>query len=99
MAACAADFSIRPAFTYNSPLQFRLLPDWQAIQPMSERHSSRTNPRCAVLRGTVGGETPCGAYGRRLAPCRELQAGDEKCLMARARHGLPPVVTTEVLSA
>lgn len=43
-------------------------------------------PRCAALRGTV-----CSVYEQRPEPCREVQVGDDKCLRARAYHGLPPL--------
>jgi Fe-S-cluster containining protein len=46
-------------------------------------------PRCAALHGPVGGPISCGVYAQRPSPCREVQIGDDKCLQARARHGLP----------
>lgn len=48
-------------------------------------------PRCQALRGEVGGAVSCSAYAQRPSPCREVTAGDAKCLAARARHGLPPL--------
>jgi uncharacterized protein len=52
-------------------------------------------PRCHALQGTVGKEVACSVYEQRTSPCRELQAGDEKCNRARAKHGLPPLVMPE----
>jgi len=49
------------------------------------------SPRCAALSGEIGRAVACTVYDRRTSPCRELQAGDDKCNRARARHGLPPL--------
>lgn len=46
-------------------------------------------PRCAALRQSGDGAFACGVYERRPDPCREVQIGDEKCVQARRRHGLP----------
>ena len=46
-------------------------------------------PRCAALRGEPGGSIACTVYEQRPEPCREVQIGDDKCLRARAHHGLP----------
>ena len=48
-------------------------------------------PRCVALEGPVGGAATCRVYGQRPEPCRELQAGDDKCRRARERHGLAPL--------
>lgn len=45
-------------------------------------------PRCVALAGKVGEHVACTVYAQRPEACREVQAGDEKCLKARARHGL-----------
>jgi Fe-S-cluster containining protein len=44
--------------------------------------------RCAALAGTVGRAVACTIYPLRSSSCRELEPGDEKCLRARAHHGL-----------
>lgn len=54
--------------------------------------TNRAAPRCAALQGEIGAETACGVYARRPSPCREVEAGDDKCQRARARHGLAPLV-------
>jgi len=53
--------------------------------------TNQPTPRCHALEGTVGVGVACGVYDQRTSPCRELQAGDEKCNKARAKHGLPPL--------
>ncbi|WP_019139801.1 YkgJ family cysteine cluster protein [Noviherbaspirillum massiliense] len=53
--------------------------------------TNKASPRCQALDGKVGEEVVCGVYAHRPSPCRELQAGDEKCNRARIRHGLPPL--------
>lgn len=53
------------------------------------RGTNQPEPRWAALRGEIGGPTACGDYLDRPSPCRELQAGDDKCRRARAHYGLP----------
>jgi Fe-S-cluster containining protein len=57
--------------------------------------TNQPSPRCHALQGEIGGAVACTVYEQRPSPCRELQAGEEKCNRARARHGLPPI-TLEV---
>ena len=52
-------------------------------------------PRCAALHGAAGGPVACSVYEQRPEPCREVQVGDDKCLRARARHGLPALPTRQ----
>jgi len=72
---------------------------WQTPAGMTERvaplyscmvGTSRASPRCIALAGTVGKVATCTIYDQRPPPCREVQPGDERCLKARARHGLSP---------
>lgn len=53
--------------------------------------TNQPSPRCRALEGTIGVQVACGVYSQRTSPCKELQAGDEKCNKARAKHGLPPL--------
>jgi len=53
------------------------------------------NPRCAALQGPPGGPVSCTIYEQRPEPCREVQIGDDKCVRARARHGLPPLPASQ----
>jgi hypothetical protein len=48
-------------------------------------------PRCEALQGEIGGTVACSVYADRPSPCRELQPGEDKCVRARRRHGLPPL--------
>jgi Fe-S-cluster containining protein len=48
-------------------------------------------PHCAALQQSADGAFLCRVYAQRPDPCREVQIGDDKCLQARARHGLPPL--------
>lgn len=45
--------------------------------------------RCAALEGEVRVAVRCTIYDVRPLVCRACQPGDDECLMARARHGLP----------
>ena len=51
--------------------------------------TNRAAPHCQALQGRVGEWVACSHYAQRPSPCREVQPGDDKCLRARARHGLP----------
>ena len=53
------------------------------------RGTNSAAPRCAALQGEIGSLVSCSLYEQRPSPCREVMPGDEKCLKARARHGLP----------
>lgn len=49
--------------------------------------------RCSALRGEVGMATSCAVYEMRPEVCRACEPGDDACLMARERFGLPPIVS------
>ena len=53
--------------------------------------TNRVDPRCIALHGTVGEQVRCSVYDLRPEPCREVLPGDEKCAVARAHKGLPPL--------
>lgn len=52
-------------------------------------------PRCVALSGTVGEQVACTVYAQRPSACKEVEAGDDKCNRARARHGLEPLPRQE----
>ena len=54
--------------------------------------TNRVAPHCAGLAGVVGEAVRCTVYDQRPPPCREVTPGDDKCLRARARHGLAPLL-------
>lgn len=63
-------------------------------QPISPLHrcmkGTASRPaRCEALQGEIGRRVACGIYAQRSSSCRELMPGDDKCLRARAAHGLP----------
>lgn len=53
--------------------------------------TNRHSPRCFALRGEIGQTVTCAVYEHRPSLCRNLQPGDDKCIRARGRHGLPPL--------
>ncbi|RQO63298.1 zinc/iron-chelating domain-containing protein [Paucibacter sp. KBW04] len=53
------------------------------------RGSNQARPRCQALSGAIGEQVACTVYAQRPSPCKEVQAGDEKCIKARAAHSLP----------
>jgi Fe-S-cluster containining protein len=54
-------------------------------------------PRCVALHGCIGHDVRCAIHALRPSPCREFQASwadglhNERCDLARAAHGLPPL--------
>ncbi|RJG27638.1 YkgJ family cysteine cluster protein [Massilia cavernae] len=88
--ACCASF--RVSF-YWSEAEDRAIPDraTEQVSPfyMCMAGTNSKAPRCGALAGEIGGRVQCGLYDQRPSPCREVQPGDDKCLRARARHGLP----------
>ncbi|MCX9156751.1 YkgJ family cysteine cluster protein [Niveibacterium sp. 24ML] len=52
-------------------------------------------PRCIALSGQIGVAVACQHYEMRPEACKDVEAGDEKCARARARHGLPPLPTAQ----
>ena len=46
-------------------------------------------PRCAALQGEVGERVLCAVYDQRPPVCRDVVPGDERCVAARRRRGLP----------
>jgi uncharacterized protein len=61
------------------------------------RGTDHASPRCAALSGQIGQRVSCGIYEWRPNPCHELQAGNQGCERARARHGLPPLFAHQLL--
>jgi len=88
--ACCAHF--RVSFYWAEAVE-RGLPEplYEPLTPVMgcmQGTNSKT-PRCVALEGEIGQAVRCGVYDLRTSTCREVQAGDDKCLRARAAHGLP----------
>lgn len=62
-------------------------------QRVAMRGTLHAPVRCVALQGEVGREVACAIYPQRASPCHEVQPGDDKCLSARARHGLGALTT------
>lgn len=87
--ACCATY--RVSFYWGEAPQLGLpesmyeaLTAWYACM----RGTASAPTRCVALSGEIGQSVACSVYAQRPSPCRELQAGDERCQRARARHGL-----------
>lgn len=92
--ACCAAF--RVSFYWAEAEAYGLPPDM--VQPLNAvmacmAGTNRAIPRCAALQGEIGERVACRAYGQRPSPCREVEAGDDKCARARARHGMTPLAS------
>lgn len=51
--------------------------------------SDGASPRCIALDGEVGQRTACRIHPLRPTPCRAVNPGDDQCVRARQKHGLP----------
>ncbi|MRW94680.1 YkgJ family cysteine cluster protein [Duganella sp. FT80W] len=65
----------------------------ELVTPISPHHVAmkgtlQTPVRCVALCGEVGDAVSCAIYPSRSSTCREVQAGDERCLRARELAGL-----------
>lgn len=67
------------------PALTRPLNPWRLCMAGTEQAPTR----CQALHGQVGAFVACSVYAARPSPCRELQPGEDKCVRARAGHGLP----------
>ena len=87
--ACCATY--RVSFYWGEAPQLGLpgslyeaLSAWHACM----RGTASAPMRCVAQAGGIGQSVACTVYAQRPSPCRELQAGDDRCQRARARHGL-----------
>jgi Fe-S-cluster containining protein len=51
--------------------------------------------RCVGLEGELGSDVRCTLYPQRPAGCRLVESGDDECLKARRRLGLPVLLSAE----
>jgi hypothetical protein len=99
--ACCAAFRVSFYWSEAGPeaggltpaeLSVKLTPHHAAM-----RGTDKTPPRCVALEGEVGQRVRCAIYSLRPSPCREFRASwangehSERCDLARAAHGLPPL--------
>ena len=94
--ACCAAFRVSFHWIETPPTLDADLVERVDAQHLCMAGTNSASPRCAALRGEVGGATTCVAYEARPPACREVQVGDEKCRRARERHGLAPLPTPSV---
>ena len=85
--ACCAYSAEWPRFTLEDEAALARIPR-HLVDDRGGRMRSEGN-RCSALRGEIGCETACTIYEVRPDVCRACEPGDEACLMARTRFGLP----------
>lgn len=88
--ACCVYSREWPRFSTESDAEIARIPV-ELIAPSGSGMLCRGD-RCAALAGDVGVATACTIYAVRPEVCRACEPGDDACEMARARHGLPPIV-------
>ena len=87
--ACCAQY--RVSFYWQEAVQ-RGLDESMLVQvspwQVCFRGTEKNPVRCVNLAGEVGSCVSCRIYEQRTTPCRSVEMGDDKCLQARAAHGL-----------
>ncbi len=64
---------------------------------VSLKGTTQHNPGCDSLKGRVGDQVTCQIYENRPSPCRNFKASyeegyrEERCDLARSKHGLRPL--------
>jgi Fe-S-cluster containining protein len=85
--ACCAYAADWPRFTLEDESAIRRIPAHYVDEARGRMRSD--GGRCRALKGEIGGSTECAVYELRPDVCRACEPGDDACLMARRRHGLP----------
>jgi uncharacterized protein len=88
--ACGAccDYSpLWPRFSLETDAELALIPDVLVAADLGGMRC--IGNRCAALTGEIGKRAACGIYAARPHVCRACLPGDDACVMARERHGLP----------
>lgn len=85
--ACCDYSALWPRFSTESDAELAAIP--AEFIACDEAGMRCTGNRCAALDGRVGERVVCTIYVVRPHVCRACQPGDDACLMARERHGLP----------
>jgi uncharacterized protein len=88
--ACCATDARWPRFTLETEAALALIPARFVAKSLSGMHCE--GDRCLALRGRVGEATSCAVYAVRPDVCRACEIGDDACQIARAKHGLSPLI-------
>lgn len=98
--ACCAFFRVSFYWGETSLLQMTGVPETHTekldAHRVAMRGTNQKQPRCLCLQGKVGEAVSCAVYEQRPSPCREFDAGSERCLKARMAHGLGAIDMDEV---
>lgn len=85
--ACCDYSALWPRFSTESDDELAAIP--KDFIARDESGMRCTGNRCAALDGFIGVRVACTIYPVRPHVCRACLPGDDACLMARDRHGLP----------
>jgi len=90
--ACCASYRVSFYWAETTIMQKYGLPELWTEKLNAHRvamlGTNRKSPRCVALKGEVGIHVSCEIYDCRPSPCHEFQAGSERCLQAREKHGV-----------
>ena len=85
--ACCEYSALWPRFSTESDDELAAIPEHFVARDLSGMRC--TGKRCAALDGAIGARVACTIYAVRPHVCRACLPGDDACVMARERHGLP----------
>jgi len=85
--ACCAYSAEWPRFSLETDEALALIPP--AFVDDAHGRMRCEGDRCSALSGKVGVAVACTVYAARPQVCRVCLPGDDECVMARARFGLP----------
>ncbi|AXF84595.1 hypothetical protein DTO96_100304 [Ephemeroptericola cinctiostellae] len=93
--ACCASFRVSFYWAETDAHPSGCVPEalTEPVSPyfVAMKGTNQARLRCVALQGEIGQAAGCGIYALRSTTCRDFEMGDERCLAARALHGLPPL--------
>jgi Fe-S-cluster containining protein len=99
--ACCAGYRVSFYWSEADPSAGGRVPP-ELVEPVSPflvcmAGTKHDGGRCVALSGMIGTEVSCTIYADRSSACREFGDESARCDQARARHGLPPLRSEQLL--
>lgn len=100
---CCASYRVSFHWSETTLHEFGRVP-FELTEPLRRhevamRGTAGGEPRCIALVGRPGVDARCAIHGRHPSCCREVAPGDDQCVRARLRHGLPALDAREILES